>query len=120
MTGWLIRPFTLADLVNVGIYVFINHRLKQYYVGQATASFGVRFIREAGRRLAKRPTTGGYDLVFDCDDSEIIYARSYRWTAIRHCNLDSIEAEVFNEYRSRYADYTALNKRGVKKWQRSR
>lgn len=119
-TGWLLRPFTLAELVNVGVYVFVNHRLKQYYVGQATTSFGVRFIREVGRRLAEKPTTAGYDLVFDCGDSEIIYERSYRWTQIRHCDLDSIEAEVFNKYQALYPDYAALNKRSVKKWKAMR
>src|SRR2546430_7241136 len=80
--GWLLRPFTMTELVNVGVYVFVNHRLKQYYVGQATTSFGVRFIREAGRRLAEKPTTAGYDLVFDHQDSEIIYEKSYRWTEV--------------------------------------
>jgi len=114
--GWLLRPFTLIELVNVGVYVFINHRLKQYYVGQATTSFGVRFIREVGRRLADKPTPAGYDLVFDHEDSEIIYAKSYLWTEIRYCNLDSVEADVFNRYRRQYPDYAALNKRGVKKW----
>jgi hypothetical protein len=96
--------------------VFVNHRLKQYYVGQATTSFGVRFIREVGRRLAEKPTTAGYDLVFDHEDSEIIYERSYLWTQIRHCNLDNVEADVFNNYRNLYPDYAALNKRSVKKW----
>ena len=117
--GWLTRPFTLAELVNVGIYVFINHRLKQYYVGQATASFGVRFIREVGRRVAEKATTVGYDLVFNHDDTEIIYEQSYHWTRIRHCNLDGVEADAFNKYRSLYPDYVALNKRSVKKWQLS-
>lgn len=114
--GWLLRPFTLAELVNVGVYVFINHRLKQFYVGQATTSFGVRFIREVGRRLAETPTTAGYDLVFDHEDSEIIYEKSYRWNEIRHCNLDGVEADVFKKYRNLYPDYAALNKRSVKKW----
>ena len=115
--GWLVRPFTLIELVNVGVYVFVNHRLKQYYVGQATTSFGARFIREVGRRLAEQPTTAGYALVFDHEDSEIIYEKSYRWTEIRHCNLDGVEADVFNKYRHLYPDYAALNRRSVKKWQ---
>lgn len=116
--GWLLRPFTLAELVNVGVYVFINHRLKKYYVGQTRFCFGARFLQEVGRRLAEERTTTGYDLVFEHEDTEIIYERSYPWTQIRryHCDLDGVEADVFSEYRNQYPDYSVLNKRNVKKW----
>jgi hypothetical protein len=117
-TGWLLRPFTLAELVNVGVYVFINHRLKQYYVGQTRFCFGARFLQEVGRRLANERTTAGYIIVFEHEDTEIIYERAYSWTQIRrfHCDLDSVEGEVFREYRDRYPNYCVLNKRNVKKW----
>jgi hypothetical protein len=114
--GWLLRPFTLAELVNVGVYVFINHRLRQYYVGQATVCFGTRFLREIGRRLAGERTTAGYDLIFEHQDTEVLYVRSYLWTQVRRCNLDDVEADVFKEYQEKYTDYMTLNKRSVKKW----
>jgi hypothetical protein len=114
--GWLLRPFTLTELVNVGVYVFINHRLKQYYVGQARMCFGARFLREVGRRLAGEQTVAGYDLVFEHEDTEVLYERLYLWTQVRHCNFDDVEGDVFNEYRDRYPNYMSLNKRGVKKW----
>jgi hypothetical protein len=61
MTDWLHRTFSLNDLVKTGIYVFINHRLKQYYVGKATFCFGARFLMELGKKQSGEKTLDGYN-----------------------------------------------------------
>jgi hypothetical protein len=119
MTDWLDRAFSLDDLVKIGIYVFINHRLEQYYVGKATFCFGTRFLMELGKKQSGEKTLDGYDLVFDHPDTELIYEKSFHWTERynRRFDLDRLEREVFLEYKTRkYPNYISLNKRGVKKW----
>jgi hypothetical protein len=104
---WLNRPFTLADLVKTGIYVFLNHRLKQYYIGKAGFCFVAIFLTELGRKHSGDKTVAGYDLIFDHSDTELIYARSFLWTDkyIRGFDLDALEGKVFRHYRKRYPDY---------------
>ncbi len=118
ITDWLNRSFTLTELVKTGIYVFINHRLQQFYIGQASFCFGARFLMEVGRRQSGDKTVAGYDLVFDHSDTELIYAKSFLWTEkyIRGFDLDALEAKVFRQYQKRYPDYAALNKRHRRKW----
>ena len=119
MIDWLRRPFSLGHLVKTGIYVFINHRLRQYYVGKATVCFGTRFLRELGKKQRGERTLDGYDLVFSHSDTELIYARTFLWTERydRRFDLDRLEREVFLEYKTRkYPNYIPLNKRSVKKW----
>jgi hypothetical protein len=112
-TDWLNRSFTLTELVKTGIYVFVNHRLKQYYVGKAAFCFGARFLMELGRKQSGDKTVAGYDLLFGHPDTELIYAKSFLWTDkyIRGFDLDALEAKVFRRYQRTYPDYAPLNKR---------
>jgi hypothetical protein len=119
MADWPHRAFSLNDLVKTGVYVFINHRLKQFYVGKATFCFGARFLMELGKKQSGEKTLDGYDLVFDHPDTELIYEKAFDWMERynRRFDLDRLEKEVFLEYKTRkYPNYTPLNKRSVKKW----
>jgi hypothetical protein len=122
MTDWFDSSFSLNDLVKTGIYVFINHRVKQYYVGKATLCFGTRFLMELGKKQGGDKTIKGYDLVFNYEDTELIYEKSFIWTEkyMRGFDLDALEREVFRDYHIRkYPDYVCLNKYQVKKWSNS-
>jgi hypothetical protein len=119
MTDWLNRAFSLNDLVKTGIYVFINHRLQQFYVGKATFCFGARFLMELGKKQSGEKTLDGYDLVFDHPDTELIYEKAFHWMERynRHFDLDALERDVFLDYNiKKYPNYTYLNKRNVKTW----
>jgi hypothetical protein len=121
MTDWMHRSFTLGDLVKAGIYIFINHRLKQYYIGGTKTCFGSRFLREIGKRQGGESNVGGYDLVFEEPDTEIVFAKSFIWIERYRDNfdLDALEGKIFREYRRRYPNYLSLNRRRVKKWSQS-
>ena len=119
MTDWFDRPVSLNDLVKIGIYVLINHRLKQYYVGKATLCFGTRFLMELGRKQSGEKTAHGYDLVFSHPDTELVYEKSFVWMEkyIRGFDLDALEKEVFLKYNKiNHPDYIFLNKQNVAKW----
>lgn len=118
MTDWLNRSFSLTELVKTGIYVFINHQLKQYYVGKAGFCFGARFLTELGRKQSGDKTVAGYDLLFNHSDTELIYAKSFLWTEkyIRGFDLDALEVKVFRHYQRRYPDYAPLNRRQRRTW----
>jgi hypothetical protein len=70
---------------------------------------------ELGKKQSGDKTTLGYSLLFDHDDTDVIYARKFKYADKKTASIDTAEKEVFLEYRNKYPCYTFLNK-NIKNW----